>query len=471
MKKMVARESFITYTNSQKIHVRGTLMHVTGQTAVFEAYNPFSILQLSEVLNDFNIIMGDRQLYSGKAVVSSLVNTGIMLVIETTLLDPWSEVDPFSILQDRAILRRETERFIADWESSHHILPNFKVLIGDYRNFLAELSIWLQQIELGVKSLDKTSIDKTISELVYEVAEPVRPILQEFLGQLETIITDITPELEGLHKSYTRREIHPLILCSPFVHRTYTKPLGYAGDYGMINMILGDARKGKSLFAKTINALFLEAAPSVAHQNRILVLRELLEKKIKRRSDKHSGPLKVLNVACGPAKEVRDFIQLSPCADDCEMTLLDFSPEALHYAERSTKEVLEASNCKMKLHVIEKSVDQLLRESIGQTPGQSVVPDKYDYVYCAGLFDYLTSSVCQRLTTLFYKWVRPGGLVAITNLHTSNPAKGLMEYILEWNVVHRSEQELKRLVTTEGVIDTFADKTGVNAFITVRKQK
>ena len=42
------------------------------------------------------------------------------------------------------------------------------------------------------------------------------------------------------------------------VYRAYTKPLGYAGDYEVVNMMLRDPFEGDSLFAKVINSVFLE---------------------------------------------------------------------------------------------------------------------------------------------------------------------------------------------------------------------
>jgi extracellular factor (EF) 3-hydroxypalmitic acid methyl ester biosynthesis protein len=69
-------ESVLVFKNSSGVECRGTLMSVTQQMAVFEVYNPYSIVQLSEVLNELRISRGDRTVYSGKAVVSNLVNTG-----------------------------------------------------------------------------------------------------------------------------------------------------------------------------------------------------------------------------------------------------------------------------------------------------------------------------------------------------------------------------------------------------------
>lgn len=34
------------------------------------------------------------------------------------------------------------------------------------------------------------------------------------------------------------------MLCSPFAYRAYHKPLGYAGDYEMVNMIARDPYEG-----------------------------------------------------------------------------------------------------------------------------------------------------------------------------------------------------------------------------------
>jgi extracellular factor (EF) 3-hydroxypalmitic acid methyl ester biosynthesis protein len=72
---------------------------------VFEVYNPYSILQLSEVLGEFKIIISERLVYSGRAVVSNLLNTGILLVCEATLGESWLDVDLFTPLNQRQRLQ------------------------------------------------------------------------------------------------------------------------------------------------------------------------------------------------------------------------------------------------------------------------------------------------------------------------------------------------------------------------------
>ena len=88
------RLAFIICRNSQGAEVRGTLHRLTRYLAVFEVYNPYSIVQLSEVLNDFRLMMNERVVYSGRAVIANLVNTGIMLICEASLSDEgWIDID------------------------------------------------------------------------------------------------------------------------------------------------------------------------------------------------------------------------------------------------------------------------------------------------------------------------------------------------------------------------------------------
>jgi extracellular factor (EF) 3-hydroxypalmitic acid methyl ester biosynthesis protein len=68
----------------------------------------------------------------------------------------------------------------------------------------------------------------------------------------------VDDEFRSVHRIFGRRQLHPMLLCSPFLYRTFAKPLGYAGDYEMINMIMRDPLEGGSLYAKIINLWFLQ---------------------------------------------------------------------------------------------------------------------------------------------------------------------------------------------------------------------
>ena len=82
-------QSLVTFKNSQGDTARGTLLTIERGTVVFEVYNPYSIVQLSEVLKDLTIRRGENAVYQGRAVVSNLVNTGLILIVSANFIDPW----------------------------------------------------------------------------------------------------------------------------------------------------------------------------------------------------------------------------------------------------------------------------------------------------------------------------------------------------------------------------------------------
>lgn len=93
--------------------------------------------------------MGERCVYAGRGVVSSIVNTGIMVMCEVTLDDGWLDVDLFSPIAQPERLREEFEGFISNWRRLESISPDFKLAVADFQMMLTELRRWLDQVELG----------------------------------------------------------------------------------------------------------------------------------------------------------------------------------------------------------------------------------------------------------------------------------------------------------------------------------
>ena len=85
--KRSSLQSPVTFRNSQGDPARGTLLKLERSSVVLEVYNPYSIVQLSEVLQELTIRRGEDIIYQGRAVVSNLVNTGLMLIVSVTLVD------------------------------------------------------------------------------------------------------------------------------------------------------------------------------------------------------------------------------------------------------------------------------------------------------------------------------------------------------------------------------------------------
>ncbi len=465
-------QSVITCRNSQGTELTANLLRIKRYSVVFEVYNPYSILQLSEVLTEFRIMASRRLLYSGKAVVSNLLNTGIVLVCEAMLDEGWVEVDflagissEMGIGGDQIDLRGQFADFMSEWRSGNEVQDPFKIVVSDLASMLSGVQHWLTGIDVGIRTTvtrRREDLEREIfSKVEQRVVEEVIPSMEQF----ERVAGEIGEDGMAVHKSYVRRQLHPIVLCSPFLFRTYTKPLGYAGDYEMVNMMLRDPYEGGSAFAKILNYALLNTEPVVAHRNRIDFLVELLRSECERRVSK--GKTRVFNLACGPAVEVQRFLRECDESDLAEIDLLDFNAETLEYTRSRINEAKMAGGRETTVNYFQRSVHQLLRAA---TQGGEEAFTNYDIVYCAGLFDYLSQRVCKRLVDLFCTMVRPGGRVIVTNVATSNPRKAWMEYVMEWNLIYRDENEMRDLVPENKPVTAAtvnADETGVNLFLEI----
>lgn len=464
------RLSFILCRNSQGAEVRGTILRMSRYTVVFEVYNPYSILQLSEVLTEFRITINERTVYSGRAVITNLVNTGILLVLEASLSeDGWIDVDVFSPGHLRERLQSEFVDFLRETQRIHQVLPEFKVVVSDMHLLLADLRHWMEQVELGVRSLpsgDRTEVER---EAILLLEEPLMPAVEPLLERFEATARTIGVEQQPVHRSYIKRQIHPLILCSPFTYRTFQKPLGYAGDYEMVSMMLRDPYEGSTMFAKVVNKVFLETAPVIAHRNRIIYLTERLKEETERATEQ-GRKAKFFNLGCGPAQEIQNFMRRHPVSDNTDFLLLDFNDETLEHATSVLSDVRLGAGRQTSIHFTKRSVHQILKEST--RPGAGFPIAGFDMVYCAGLFDYLSDRICRRLLEVFYDLVAPGGLLVATNVDISNPSRSWMEYVLEWHLVYRNAEQFLSLAPSKAPREACvvkSDNTGVNLFLEVRK--
>ncbi|MFT6243150.1 MAG: extracellular factor (EF) 3-hydroxypalmitic acid methyl ester biosynthesis protein [Akkermansiaceae bacterium] len=459
----------VSCRNSQGQQIAANVLSLRRFSATFEVYNPFSLLQLSEVLHGFQIRLNDRIIYSGDAVVSNLVNTGILLVCEVTLNDAWLDIDFLSDREGGSSLNDQFTSFLGEWKLANTVNPQFKLITADLQSLLVGLQRWMEQADLGLRTSTSDQLEEMENQTIISLEDELAGQVLEAMSAFEQAARNIPLEDQASHKFYVRRQIHPLVLCSPFAYRTFYKPLGYAGDYEMVNMMLRPPYEGASLFAKSINTAFLKTPPVEAHRNRIVYLKKLLEETVVKNNGKR---VRVLNLGCGPAHEIQAFIRESPFSDLCDVTLLDFNEETLQSTSGVLNDLCQTHGRTAGIETIHRSVHQLLKQA---STGDAVMKwDHYDLVYCAGLFDYLSQRVCKRLTEIFYMLSKPGGKVAVTNVSASNPSIGWMEYILEWNLVYRDQNEMLELVPRQINQDQatlIADVTGVNLFLEVPKPR
>jgi len=451
------------------VALRGQLIRTTRHAAYFELHQPDSSLRVSERFAKFEIIFQDQLVYTGPALIRSLVHTGLTLTCEVALDEAhWTDVNPIHSGASGGNLQQECRAFLSEWQNCYKVLPEYKVIITDMQTFLADARLWLEHAELSLRNLPASQLAVREREIAAQLEPMMVPAIRNLFERFEEVSRQVEPDMVLPHHAFGKRLVQPLLLSSPFVNRTLTKPLGYAGDYEMVNMMFREPFAGPSLFAKLINVYALQLPPIVGHRNRIDYLLKRLEQEALRTAARQQ-PFRVFNLGCGPAQEIQRFMAQNELSNRAQFTLLDFNDETLAYTNRLLSDIKSRHARRTTVKLVKKAVHMLIKAS-GRAETY-MRHGQYDLVYCAGLFDYLNDQVCQQMMDIFYQILAPGGLLVATNVD-DHPAKNQMECFLEWNLIYRDHQKMREVApqaAREEAVTLKRDPSGVNVFIEVRK--
>ncbi|KQV79241.1 class I SAM-dependent methyltransferase [Rhizobium sp. Root1220] len=239
---------------------------------------------------------------------------------------------------------------------------------------------------------------------------------------------------------------HPVaryLLQDPLTRWSFEKPRGYSGDAHLLDFIYGrhevaDAIASSSELGRAIYDYTANASSSVAVRER----RDILARRVDEIASAEASPIEVLALASGHLREAN----LSKALGAKELgrwVALDQDPLSVGLVARDfTGTAVEAMN---------GSVKSLLagRHTLGT----------FDFVYAAGLYDYLPAAVAVRLARKCVGMLKPGGKFLFANFSLETDVDGYMETFMNWALLLRSEEDM-RSVANESV-------AGVDASVSV----
>ena len=225
------------------------------------------------------------------------------------------------------------------------------------------------------------------------------------------------------------RKIHAR---SPFVQRLQSWPRGYPGDFETVAQIVrGPAVTSRPTLAETCESYSLNFPIAQQHRNKIHhQSRRLLATMMAQPRQS-----RILTLACGG---VPDFELIAPHLPDFagEVWLNDSDHDALDHAANVLSPI--ASRC----HFIRGNAVLLARS----------FPGDFDLVLAGGLFDYLEDrNAAHLIRTIYQRQLRAGGRFFFTNIARGNPFRCLIEYMGDWSLIERSEEDILRLCRQAGV--------------------
>lgn len=437
--------------------------------------------------DEFILTIGfDEQLaYVGRAIVSVVrrVENSINLSenSETEILeeahvgldlkDGLLKID--ELLQTRDLKRQHTANapfgaHDASWRIVGH--DRFKAKVAEMNLFLDDWEIHFGKIEQQVSwdLLRAEAAHPTRTALLQLVKADFMPDFLHLAGSLYQEMKDLSSTEEAL-KIFSQRYLDERFMSAPWMYRARVKPLGYPGDYEVMNHIYAERLEGRTLLGQALNYSTLQSPAAEAVRNRKNILKsELINLCSKSQDDLPSA--KVLSVAAGPAQEIFEFLsETETLTKPLEIVLFDQDPAALAFAYGRLKRIVDQRfEGQVKLIYLHDSIRRLLDD-------QALFEDfgPFDLVLCSGLYDYLRHSTAVKLTSQMFHRCSEGGRVFIGNMTPENPSRWIMEHHLEWSLLYRTHEEILSFAH-EGAPNAskwniVTESTGVNPFVAILK--
>ncbi len=445
--------------NAEGTRVTGRILRVSPHFVVCEVLNPMQVLPPGWLASEATVHLGQQEAYRGPTRLAKVVNTGRSLICEWALQGKWQQVSPNS---SASVMPHIAGSALAPFFERVTLLARisevFKATIADVASLLEEAQQCLDRIEISHLPQPGETRAQAHRALLLQMQQSVFPAFDAVFARLEKVAVNIPADLDAEYHSLVRQHLHPLMMCAPFIHHIYAKPLGFAGDYGALHKLLDDPYEGHTLFAKLLNAWLVLTPAGEAYRTRIHVLEnELHEQAVRCHVD--GTDLRVLSIGAGAANEVVSFLGANDLCNSAELTLVDFNRETLDFAKRQVEDAMREHWRLTRINFVRMSIQGLIMDESrmkrkgASSHGPIVKAGGYDFIYCTGLFDYFSDRVCKRLLGAMYTMLAPGGKLLVCNFTPANPIRHFMKYVLDWDLTHRTADELRNL-TPDGILST-----------------
>jgi len=330
----------------------------------------------------------------------------------------------------RRLKEKDLKIFREILAKSKYLNERFINLINESRNYLK--SIKTKFDEFDIKNLDEKDRINFIKTEKKEIFEK----LNMYFNKTWEIIKNFTKGEYDLHQKYSRRMLWPLLHDPVETNRLVCeKPLGYAGDFIIMNYIYDFHNKylGSSSYEKLINFYTCSIPISAS----VVKRKEFLKKKILEVLHSRTFP-KVLSVGSGPTRELLELVREAKIVKPLYFGCLDFEKKALDYVQNELQKIESKKKLYLHIEFTNKNILDLIRDRKVENTLK-----KYDLVYASGLSDYLFTRTAKKVIENLYRLLDKKGVLIVTNAKKENATHRVYyEMLGEWYLHHRTKREL-----------------------------
>jgi CRP-like cAMP-binding protein len=334
------------------------------------------------------------------------------------------------------------ERFFQtpEWKFVNRVIEDFKARMFD-------LSLRLQE-----------DACPEINDFFWDAGFEIINEFNEHVRNIDSHVYD--RKAEGYMWGYLFKEIYPYFMRSRFAERTYFKPNGYAGDYLMMEMLYKNKPEGDGKLGKLIDGWLLDSAPARAVRGRLEFLTEQLTSIAEQLLEQDE--IKIMNLACGPNRELFQFLSRFKHTEKIFATCIDIDSKALQYVNEKIDVFTHHAAIRLMNENLLKWIAGKVRHSFGMQ----------DIIYSSGLSDYLDQKLVIAMIRRCYEHLKPGGTLIIGNF-TDNPDRQFLDRILHWELIYRSPEDLKKIFMATPFgdnMEVMREPEGINLFAVAQKK-
>lgn len=297
--------------------------------------------------------------------------------------------------------------------------------------------------------------DPACAERCYTVLEELNGSLREFAEVMSG------SGYEEVMWGYIFKEIFPYFMRSRFAERAYFKPKGYAGDFLMMEHIYANIPKGEGRLGEIIDKFCLQRPGSRAIRGRRALLRDQLMRLSSAIVARGEKKIRIMNLACGPNRELFDFLADFQHSEAVEALCVDIDSEALQY----TNQFVNIFPHRASIRLMSENV---IKWSLGRVTHHI---EPLDIIYSAGLCDYLDPRLFKALISQCFNHLKPGGTLLLGNFAVY-PDSLFLDKLLKWELIYRSGEDLQELFSATPFHDQvviLAEAEQVNLFAMASK--
>lgn len=279
----------------------------------------------------------------------------------------------------------------------------------------------------------------------------------EKVPAIEAFVETLTPLITAAEKRHSREAIieslsmiRNEIRLGPLVQQSQDWIKGYQGDFETIRYVLqNDNQAPPGTLAYFIEEMLLKDAVCQQHRNKLKQQELLIKETIAINNE--AG---IISIGCGISEDVVNCLD-EFFTSNAKITLLDVDQDALDYSSLRLADI--AHQVKYIQGNIYKNIIRL--------------EEQYDLVLLGGVCDYLNDNFLSAILKKLQRCLKPGGRIFFTNIKTGSPFRIYLEFLSNWILIERSEDDLRTILDTIMLQNMYylleTDTSGITYMVTI----